>query len=117
MEIIDLKLDNWNDTIKYCRSNKYGANTRKKREMEAIGYFIKKMPKIKNYPIKINCRWHISSSNADLDNCSIKSVLDCMQHLGILENDNIKHIVEINYKAIKDKKDYLEIEVEEIKDE
>ena len=66
---------------------------------------------MRKYPVKINCEWHIKSSNADLDNCSIKSVLDAMQKIGVLENDNIKHITEINYKAIKDTKDFLEIEV------
>ena len=29
---INYKLDNWNDTIKHCRGNKYGANTNKKKE-------------------------------------------------------------------------------------
>lgn len=110
--IIDLKLENWNEIIKHCRGNKYNANTRKQKEMQAIGYFIKGMKKIEKYPIKISCTWHISNGNSDLDNCSIKSTLDCMQKLGILENDNIGHINEINYKAVKDKKDYLEIEVE-----
>ena len=34
--------------------------------------------------------------------------------MGILENDNIKHIPIINHKAIKDEDDYLEIEILEI---
>ena len=108
---IDLRLDNWNEIINTCRTNKYGANSHKKREMEKIGYFIRSMPKIEKYPIKINFIWHIKNSNSDLDGKSCKSVLDCMQQLGILENDNIKHINEINYKAIKDDKEYLELEV------
>lgn len=111
MEKIDLKLDNWNDTINRCRANKYDANTHKQKEMRNIALFLRKMKKIEKYPVKINCYWHIKSSNSDLDNCSLKSVLDCMQKIGILENDNINHINEINYKAIKDKEDYLEIEV------
>lgn len=111
MRKIDLKLDNWNDTINRCRTNKYNANYHKQKEMKDISYFLIGMEKIKKYPVKINCIWHISSSNADLDNCSLKSVLDCMQKMGILENDNIKHITEINYKGVKDTKDYLEIEV------
>lgn len=108
---IKLKLDNWNDIIKNNRANKYGANSHKQREMREIIYFIKDMPKIEKYPIKINCIWHIKNVNSDLDNKSIKSVLDAMQKIGKLENDNIKHITEINYKAIKDNEDYLEIEV------
>lgn len=109
--IIDLKLENWNEIINNCRTNRFGANNHKKKEMQQIGWFIRNMPKISKYPVKINCIWHIKNSNSDLDNCSIKAVLDCMQHLGILENDNIKHISSILYTAIKDTKDFLEIEI------
>ena len=109
--IIDLKLENWNEIINNCRTNRFGANNHKKKEMQQIGWFIRNMPEISKYPIKINCIWHIKNSNSDLDNKSIKSILDCMQKLNILENDNIKHINEINYKAVKDIKDYLELEV------
>ena len=34
-----------------------------------------------------------------------------MQKMGILENDNIKHITNIEYQAIKDNRDYLEMEI------
>ena len=112
--VIDYKLDNWNDTIAHCRSNKYGANNRKKKEMSVIRYFLLGVKPIKKYPIKLNCTWHVNNFNSDLDNKSLKSVLDCMQKMGILENDNIKHIREINHKAIKDEKDFLEIEIEEM---
>lgn len=105
------KLNNWNDTIKKSRYNKYSANNFKKKEMQKIGYYLRNVPKITEYPIKIICKWHIKNSRRDLDNMSIKSVLDEMQLVGILENDNIKHITEIVYKAIKDDKDYLEIEL------
>ena len=37
-----------------------------------------------------------------------------MQEVGILENDNIRHIPVINHKTVKDSKDYLELEVFEI---
>ena len=112
--IIDYKLDNWNDTISHCRGNKYGANTQKKKEMNIIKYFLIGIPKIKHYPIKLNCTWHVSNLGSDLDNKSLKSVLDEMQLMGILENDNIKHIPKINHKAVKDKKDFLEIDIIEI---
>ena len=84
--VIPMKLDNWNDTIKKCRGNKYGANSRKKAEMRAISYYLNKMPKIDKYPIKMTFKWHIKSVISDLDNKSIKSILDCMQNIGILEN-------------------------------
>lgn len=111
--IIDYKLKNWNDTINSCRNNKYGANKEKKKEMDIIRYYLLNIPKIEKYPIELYCKWHITNVNSDLDNKSLKSVLDQMQLSGILENDNSKHISKIIYEAIKDTKDYLEIEIKE----
>ena len=81
--------------------------------MGYIKYFLLNKPKIVKYPIKIVCIWHTKNFGSDLDNKSIKAVLDEMQVLGILENDNISHISEITYKAFKDKRDYLEMEIYE----
>ena len=111
---IDYKLDTWNQTIAYNRSNKYIGARQKKEEMNIIRMFLLNTPKITKYPIKLNCIWHTSNLGSDLDNKSLKAVLDTMQKYGIIENDNIKHIPIINHKAIKDTKDYLEIEIEEI---
>ena len=108
---IDYKLDNWNDIINHNRSSKYTGATKKKKEMQIIKYFLVGIPKIEKYPIKLECTWHVNNLGSDLDNKSIKSVLDAMQEMGILENDNINHINEITYKSIKDKKDYLEVEI------
>lgn len=110
---IKYKLDNWNKTIARCRTNKYGANNHKKSEMRAIGTFMNNLSKIENYPVKMVFKWHIKNSNSDLDNMSVKNVLDEMQNLGILENDNIKHINEITHIAIKDKEDFVEVEIKE----
>lgn len=110
--IIDYKLKNWNDTINECRNNKYGASISKKREMKIIRNFLIGIPKIEKYPIKLECIWHVTNLGSDLDNKSIKSVLDEMQNIGIIENDNCKHINEIIYRVEKDKKDYLEISID-----
>lgn len=112
--IIDYKLDNWNDTINVNRRNKYAAASKKKKEMGIVRNFLIGKSKITKYPIRLNCVWHVKNVGSDLDNKSLKAVLDSMQEVGILENDNIKHIPEINHKAVKDIKDYLEIEIEEI---
>ena len=109
--IIDMKLDNWNKTILRSRSNKFGANSHKKKEMKDISYFLKDVPKIKDYPIEMIFTWHIKSVVSDLDNKSVKSILDEMQELGILENDNIKYINKITYIAVKDNRDYVEVEI------
>lgn len=110
---IDYKLDNWNETINKCRSNPYYANKQKKKEMDIIRYHLLGIKPIKHYPVKLKCIWHVVNMNSDLDNKSLKSVLDQMQLSGILENDNSKHIEEINHKVVKDTKDYLEIEIVE----
>ncbi len=112
--IIDYKLDNWNNTVYSCRNNRYGANHKKQKEMAIVSHFLIGVKPIKRYPIRLDCVWHVSNMGSDLDNKSLKSVLDQMQQSGILENDNCKHIQEINHKVIKDKKDYLEIYIEEI---
>lgn len=109
--VIPIKLNNWNKIINSCRGNKYGANTLKKAEMKAITPYLNKIPKIEKYPVKIVFKWHISSVISDLDNRSCKSILDCLQNIGKLENDNIKCINEIQYIAIKDRKDYVEMEI------
>ena len=109
--VIDMKLQTWNEIINQNRRNKYMANNIKQKEMETITYYLLNVKKIQNYPVKIVCKWHIKNVNSDLDNKSIKAVLDIMQKMGILENDNIKHITGIEYQAIKDNKDYLEMEI------
>ena len=111
---IDYKLSNWNETINANRKNKYMGANLKKKEMYIIKMFLIGKPKIAKYPIKLNCTWYVKNLASDLDNKSLKSVLDAMQEVGILENDNCKHIQEINHKVIKSNKDYLEIEMEEI---
>lgn len=109
--VIDTKLQTWNEIINQNRRNKYMANKIKQDEMSIIAYYLLSVPKIEKYPIKIICKWHVKNINSDLDNKSIKAVLDIMQKMEILENDNIKHITGIEYQAIKDDKDYLEMEI------
>lgn len=108
---IDYKLENWNDIVNANRRNRFLGAKNKKKEMQTIRAFLLNSKKIEKYPVKINCIWHVKNSRSDLDNKSIKSTLDCMQELGILKNDNIKHITEINYKAVIDERDFLEIEI------
>ena len=113
--LIDYKLSNWNETINANRKNKYMGASLKKKEMDIINKFLIGVPKITKYPIELNCTWYVKNIGSDLDNKSLKSVLDAMQNKGILENDNINHIPIINHKAVKSDKDYLEIEIKEMK--
>ena len=113
--LIDYKLDNWNEIINQNRRNRYAGANQKRKEMERIKWFLIGKPKINKYPIELNCTWYVKNLGSDLDNKSLKAVLDAMQQVGILENDNIKHIPIINHKAVKSDKDYLEIEIKELK--
>ena len=109
--VIPIKLSNWNEIINQNRINKYLANNHKQQEMNDISWYIRKIPPIKEYPIQITFTWHVKNQGKDLDNMSIKSILDSMQELGILENDNINHISAIHHYAVKDKEEYVEMEI------
>lgn len=87
------------------------ANSYKQKEMEDISLFIRRIPKIKKYPIELIFTWHMKNPRSDLDNKSVKSILDEMQNLGIIENDNIKHINKISHIAVQDKTEYVEMEI------
>lgn len=109
--IFDYKFSNWNEVININRMNRFAGASLKKKEMEIARMFLQDKPKILHYPITINCTWYVKNLNSDLDNKCIKPILDVMQEMGILENDNIKHIEAINHKAVKADKDYLEMEI------
>jgi Holliday junction resolvase RusA-like endonuclease len=111
--VIDYKLKNWNEIINTNRRNRYAGANEKKKESRIVMMYLLGVKPIKKYPIKLDCTWHVSNLNSDLDNKSLKVALDTMQNMGILENDNIKHINEINHKAVKDERDYLAIEIKE----
>ena len=111
---IMLRLDNWNEIIGRCRGNKYSANYHKQKEMNDIGYFIRHIKPIEKYPVEIVFTWHIKNTRSDLDNKSVKSILDCMQNLGILKNDNMNHINKITHIAVKDTEDFVEMEVVDV---
>ena len=87
------------------------ANSYKQKEMEDISWFIRTIPKIEKYPIELIFTWHMKNPRSDLDNKSVKSILDEMQNLGIIENDNIKHINKISHIAVQDKMEYVEMEI------
>lgn len=79
--------------------------------MRDISWFVRQIPKIEKYPIELVFTWHIRNPRSDLDNRSVKSILDEMQNLEILENDNIKHIRKITHEAVIDKNEYVEMEI------
>ena len=106
---LDYKFENLNDMINLSRGNKFKANTYKKKEMEYVKFATLKVPKIIEYPVKIEVIWHVKTKNFDLDNKILKNILDALVNARILKNDNYNCINEISYKAIVDGKEKVEL--------
>lgn len=106
---LDYKFINLNEMINLSRGNKYFANTHKKKEMEYVKWATLKVPKITEYPVKIDVIWHVKSKNFDLDNKILKNILDGLVNAKILKNDNYNCVNEITYKAIVDGTEKVEL--------
>jgi len=55
-----------------------------------------------NYPIKVEAVFYLKRS-IDIDNCTLKTIIDGLRYAYILEEDSIKYINEINKKTFLDK--------------
>lgn len=106
---LNYSFENLNEMIRLSRGNRYGANNQKKQEMMYVKLATMKVPKVTEYPIKIEAIWHVKNRNFDLDNKILKSVLDGLVHARILKNDNYNCINEITYKALIDGQEMLEL--------
>ncbi len=112
--IIDYKFESLNNYINKCRTNVYVANKIKQKETQLSMLAFSRLPKITNYPIKIILRWHMKSKIADLDGRLAKNIIDGLVRAKKIPDDNVKYIQQINHIYIEDKKDYVEIEMEEL---
>lgn len=114
---IDYDFANWNKIIDYSRTNYHKANNLKKKEMDVIRYYTIGKKPIENYPVEIKATWHFENKKRDLDNCSLKNILDSLVKIGILKNDNLNCIRRITYESVIDGKYYVELDIEEYKEE
>lgn len=112
--IIDYKFESINEYINKCRTNVYVANKIKQQETNLSALAFSRIPKITKYPIRLVFRWHIKSKIADLDGRLPKNIIDGLVKAKKIPNDNVKYIQEIVHTYIEDKKDYVEIELEEL---
>ena len=71
---------------------------------ELVFYAVKqyKIKKVVNYPIKVEAVFYLKRS-IDIDNCTLKTIIDGLRYAYILEEDSIKYINEINKKTFLDK--------------
>lgn len=107
--VLEYNFENLNEMIRLSRGNRYGANNQKKQEMQYVKFATLKVPKITEYPIKVEAIWHVKNKNFDLDNKIIKNALDGLVNARILKNDNYNCINEIVYKAVIDDTQKLEL--------
>lgn len=110
---IKYKFASLNDIINVSRTNRFMANKLKKDEMAVVHYSTLGIKPIENYPVEIVFLWHIKNINSDLDNKIPKNILDSLVADGILKNDSLKYISKITHTYILDKKDFVEVLIEE----
>lgn len=93
-----LKRFNLNQAINSARANKFAA-AKKKKDLETdLMYLLRPLRDMRlNDKYKVCAHWLVPGLSADLDNLMLKSVFDAMQTMGVLKNDDMHHIVEINH--------------------
>ena len=113
--VIDHQFPTLNEYIKIERGNKYAAADVKSRETAVVKHFCIGKRQMA-YPIKITFIWHLINRRKDLDNVAFakKFILDGLVKAGVLKNDNLNHIIAFEDKVIFDKKEYVELEIEQI---
>jgi Holliday junction resolvase RusA-like endonuclease len=92
---IPMRLPSLNEYINACRTNKYMANSLKKKTQEIVGWYLRKLPEFKN-PVRIKFIWVSKKGDRrDLDNICFakKFILDALQEIGKISNDNRKCVV------------------------
>jgi Holliday junction resolvase RusA-like endonuclease len=113
--VIDYQFVSLNEYINIERGNKFAAADIKSKETNAVKMLcIGK--KWHRYPCKIKFIWHVVSKKKDLDNIAFakKFILDGLVKAGTLKNDNLNHILAFEDKVVFDKKEYVELEIEQI---
>lgn len=108
-------LPSYNDYIAQCRSNKFGANSWKKKFQKIIAGYIKEQESI-DKPFTMDLEICESSKRRDKDNVESmakKLILDTLQDYGYVSNDKLYEGG--NVKFLYGKESYIKIKVEEIK--
>lgn len=120
--VIEEKLPSLNDYINVCRNNKYkGAKFKKDVENLIAVYIrnakIKKVLKPTDKPVVVHFEWHEKTRRRDADNIASakKYILDAMQTSEIIPNDNRKYVKGFTDVIIDDKKDFVVVNIEEVK--
>lgn len=86
-----------NEYTKACRGNKYAAATMKSQAEHTVMGAIKRGTRGKkmDVPVYVKFRWIEPNNRRDLDNIAFakKFILDALVKMGVLENDDRRHVV------------------------
>lgn len=109
------KYESLNNYINECRTNYHLANKLKQKETMLSALMFAKIPKITKFPIELVFKWHMKSKIADLDGRFPKNIIDGLVKAKRIPDDNVKYIQRITHEYIGDDKDYVELEIKEMK--
>lgn len=115
---IDGKLTGLNEFIRANRGNRYQGNECKQSNQWYVQLAIKnaKLPKVKNYPIKLKITWYEPNLRRDIDNITFatKFILDALVKEKIIADDSQKYVASISHDVGLDRKNpRIEIEIKE----
>ena len=113
--ILNHKFKSMNEYINECRTNYYVANKTKQQETMLSALVFSKIPPIKKFPIELIFYWHIKTKTSDLDGKLPKNIIDGLVRSKRIPDDNVKYIQKITHQYIGDNKDYVEVEIKEMK--
>ena len=105
---------NWNDYIKYERSNKYIANKVKQDEKRFICFTVKEKYQ-GEYPVTLKISPYFKNKRKDLDNFRMKGLIDGLVAAGVIKNDNLTCIDRIILEPIFSDKEGVEVEITEMR--
>jgi len=111
---IDYDPINWNAYIDAERSNRYKASAIKKAETQAIKLLARRLKYEGSYPVKMTLTKHYKDKRQDLDGFRFKGVIDGLVKAGVIKNDNLNCIQEINIRCCFDNKVGIDIEIKEV---
>lgn len=115
MEIyIPYNFDNWNTYILKERSNRYWASNIKKQESSIVERYAHGLKYTGSYPVKLTITKYFKDKRQDLDNVRVKGVIDGLVKCGVLKNDNLTCITEIELKAEFSDKVGIKVQIQEI---
>ena len=97
-----------NDYINLTRANRFKGAKTKKNEQSGVVWALRamKLSKVVNYPLEVKMTFYEPNKRRDIDNISsvaCKVILDALVQVGIIADDNQKHINKLSFEVFVDK--------------